>query len=68
MIATKNHTIFKSWVDDEFNSVVFKSVYKNCAFMERLIEKENLTLDQMNLEQMDVYWNDAKQICSNLNN
>jgi XTP/dITP diphosphohydrolase len=45
-----------------------KRFIKRFQIMERLIEKENLTLDQMNLEQMDVYWNDAKQICSNLNN
>ena len=35
--------------------------------MEKLIEKENLKLDDMNLEQMDVYWNYAKQIYSNHN-
>jgi len=42
MIANKNHTNFKSWGDAEFNSIVFKSVYKNCAFMERLIERNVL--------------------------
>ena len=45
-----------------------KRFIKRFQIMERLIEKENLTLDQMNLEQMDVYWNDAKKICSNHNN
>jgi uncharacterized protein YabN with tetrapyrrole methylase and pyrophosphatase domain len=30
--------------------------------MEKLIEKENLKLDDMNLEQMDVYWTQAKKI------
>jgi XTP/dITP diphosphohydrolase len=45
-----------------------KRFIKRFQIMERLIEKENLTLDDMNLEQMDVYWNDAKQICSNHNN
>ena len=42
MLASKNHTIFKSWDDSEFSSIVFKSVYKNCAFMERLIERNVL--------------------------
>ena len=32
--------------------------------MEKLIKKENISLDQMNLEQMDVYWNQAKEIYS----
>jgi len=45
-----------------------KRFIKRFQIMERLIEKENLTLDDMNLEQMDVYWNDAKKICSNHNN
>ena len=30
--------------------------------MEKLIKKENISLDQMNLEQMDVYWEQAKEI------
>jgi XTP/dITP diphosphohydrolase len=37
-----------------------KRFIKRFQIMERLIEKENLTLDQMNLEQMDVYWEKAK--------
>ena len=37
-----------------------KRFIKRFQIMERLIEKENLTLDQMNLEQMDVYWKKAK--------
>ena len=30
--------------------------------MEKLIEEENLKLDEMNLQQMDVYWEKAKKI------
>ena len=30
--------------------------------MEKLIKEKNLFLDQMNLEQMDVYWEQAKEI------
>ena len=45
-----------------------KRFIKRFQIMEKLIEKENLKLYDMNLEQMDVYWNDAKQICSNHNN
>jgi len=37
-----------------------KRFIKRFQIMERLIEKENLTLDQMNLKQMDVYWEKAK--------
>ena len=37
-----------------------KRFIKRFQIMERLIEKENLNLDQMNLEQMDVYWEKAK--------
>ena len=32
--------------------------------METLIEKENLKLDEMNLQEMDVYWDKAKEIYS----
>ena len=37
-----------------------KRFIKRFQIMEKLIEKENLSLDQMNLEQMDVYWDKAK--------
>ena len=30
--------------------------------MEDLIKNESLSLDQMNLDQMDIYWNKAKEI------
>ena len=39
-----------------------KRFIKRFQIMERLIKKENLSLDQMNLEQMDVYWDKAKEI------
>ncbi|MBG7610650.1 hypothetical protein IU405_00120, partial [Polaribacter sp. BAL334] len=42
MIETKNYTKFRSWNDNEFNSMVFKCVYKNCTFMERLVERDIL--------------------------
>ena len=42
MIASKNLTKFKSWEDDEFSSIVFKVVYKNCAFMEKLVYRNIL--------------------------
>ena len=37
-----------------------KRFIKRFQIMEKLIDKENLSLDQMNLEQMDVYWKQAK--------
>jgi len=39
-----------------------KRFIKRFQIMEKLIKKENLSLDHMNLEQMDVYWNQAKEI------
>jgi len=41
-----------------------KRFIKRFQIMEKLIKKENISLDQMNLEQMDVYWNQAKEIYS----
>jgi XTP/dITP diphosphohydrolase len=41
-----------------------KRFIKRFQIMEKLIKKENLSLDQMNLEQMDVYWAQAKEIYS----
>jgi len=37
-----------------------KRFIKRFQIMERLIEKENLKLDQMNLQEMDVFWEKAK--------
>ena len=39
-----------------------KRFIKRFQIMENLIEKENLKLDEMNLNQMDVYWTQAKKI------
>jgi len=39
-----------------------KRFIKRFQIMEKLIEKENVSLDKMNLEQMDVYWEQAKEI------
>ena len=42
-----------------------KRFIKRFQIMEKLIKKENISLDQMNLKQMDVYWEQAKKIyCS----
>ena len=41
-----------------------KRFIKRFQIMEKLIKKEKLSLDQMNLKQMDVYWNQAKEIYS----
>ena len=41
-----------------------KRFIKRFQIMEKLIKKENISLDQMNLEQMDVYWDQAKEIYS----
>ena len=39
-----------------------KRFIKRFQIMEKLIKKENISLDQMNLKQMDVYWDKAKEI------
>ena len=39
-----------------------KRFIKRFQIMEELIKKENISLDQMNLEQMNVYWDQAKEI------
>ena len=39
-----------------------KRFIKRFQIMENLIEKENLSLDQMNLSEMDLYWEQAKRI------
>lgn len=41
-----------------------KRFIKRFQIMEKLINKESLSLDQMNLEQMDVYWKKAKDMYS----
>ena len=41
-----------------------KRFIKRFQIMETLIEKENLKLDEMNLQEMDVYWDKAKEIYS----
>ena len=42
-----------------------KRFIKRFQIMEKLIEEENVSLDQMNLAQMDTYWEQAKIKCSN---
>ena len=42
-----------------------KRFIKRFQIMEKLIEKENLKFDDMNLEHMDVYWKQAKKIYLN---
>jgi XTP/dITP diphosphohydrolase len=39
-----------------------KRFIKRFQIMENLIEKENLSLDQMNLSEMDLYWEQAKRM------
>ena len=36
--------------------------------MEDLIKNESLSLDQMNLDQMDIYWNKVKKFTTLINN
>ena len=42
-----------------------KRFIKRFQIMEKSISTEGLEFHNMTLEEMDIYWNDAKQICSN---
>ena len=68
LFALTNYSRFINVNPEDALERTNKRFIKRFQIMEKLIEKENLKLDDMNLEQMDVYWNDAKQICSNHNN
>ena len=68
LFALTNYSKFINVNPEDALERTNKRFIKRFQIMEKLIEKENLKLDDMNLEQMDVYWNDAKQICSNHNN
>ena len=45
-----------------------KRFIKRFQIMEKLIKKENLQLDNMTLQEMDMYWDKAKHIYSNKHN
>jgi len=65
LFALTNYSRFINVNPEDALERTNKRFIKRFQIMERLIEKENLNLDQMNLEEMDKYWAEAKGIyCS----
>ena len=65
LFALTNYSRFINVNPEDALERTNKRFIKRFQIMEGLVEKENLNLDQMNLEEMDVYWAKAKEIyCS----
>jgi XTP/dITP diphosphohydrolase len=62
LFALTNYSRFINVNPEDALERTNKRFIKRFQIMEKLIEKENLKLDDMNLEQMDVYWTQAKKI------
>ena len=62
LFALTNYSRFINVNPEDALERTNKRFIKRFQIMEQLIEKENLKLDDMNLEQMDVYWTQAKKI------
>ncbi len=62
LFALTNYSRFINVNPEDALERTNKRFIKRFQIMEKLIEKENLKLDDMNLEQMDVYWTQAKTI------
>ena len=61
LFALTNYSRFINVNPEDALERTNKRFIKRFQIMEKIIEKENLKLDDMNLEQMDVYWNQAKK-------
>ena len=62
LFALTNYSRFINVNPEDALERTNKRFIKRFQIMEKLIKKENLKLDDMNLEQMDVYWTQAKKI------
>ena len=62
LFALTNYSRFINVNPEDALERTNKRFIKRFQIMENLIEKENLKLDEMNLNQMDVYWTQAKKI------
>ena len=62
LFALTNYSRFININPEDALERTNKRFIKRFQIMEKLIKKENISLDQMNLEQMDVYWEQAKEI------
>ena len=64
LFALTNYSRFINVNPEDALERTNKRLIKRFQIMETLIEKENLKLDEMNLQEMDVYWDKAKEIYS----
>ncbi len=64
LFALTNYSRFINVNPEDALERTNKRFIKRFQIMETLIEKENLKLDEMNLQAMDVYWDKAKEIYS----
>ncbi len=62
LFALINYSRFISVNPEDALERTNKRFVKRFQIMEQMIEKENLKLDQMNLQEMDLFWGRAKQI------
>ena len=65
LFALTNYSRFINVNPEDALERTNKRFIKRFQIMEKLIEKENLKLDDMNLENIDVYWKQAKKIYLN---
>ena len=62
LFSLTNYARFISVNPEDALEKTNKRFISRFQIMEDLIKNENLSLDQMNLDQMDIYWNKAKEI------
>ncbi len=62
LFSLTNYARFISVNPEDALEKTNKRFIRRFQIMENLIKKERLSLDQMNLEEMDIYWNQAKEI------
>ena len=65
LFALTNYSRFINVNPEDALERTNKRFIKRFQIMEKLIEKDNLKLDDMNLEHMDFYWKQAKKIFLN---
>ena len=62
LFSLTNYARFISVNPEDALEKTNKRFISRFQIMEDLIKNESLSLDQMNLDQMDIYWNKAKEI------
>jgi len=66
IFALTNYSRFINVNPEDAIEKANKKFMKRFKVMEKLLKDEDLNFDQMNLEEMDVYWNKAKNIINTL--